>query len=126
MDSYRFFTGRIARLNYFLSSIAMGLVAWVLVLLFSLAFGRIVGLVALVLVYVAILFLNFSLIIRRCHDLGWSGWWSLLVLVPFVNIVVGLVLLFKRGEEVQNRYGPAPSTAMDLAGTLFPKPGLAA
>lgn len=126
MDSYRFFTGRIARLNYFLSSFTTGIFAWVLIVLLALVFGRIVGFVVLLLAYIAVIFLNFSLIIRRCHDLGWNGWWSLLTLVPLANIVFGLMILFKRGEQAPNAYGPVPSTEVDILATLFPRgPGAA-
>jgi len=36
--------------------------------------------------------------IKRLHDIGMSGWW---VLVPFIQIY----LLFKKGEESENKFG---------------------
>ncbi len=44
--------------------------------------------------------------IRRLHDINASGWWALLMLVPVVNGIFGLVLLFKAGSEGANSYGP--------------------
>ena len=38
---------------------------------------------------------------RRLHDVGRSGWWQL---VPFYS----LVLLFSKGDEGPNDYGPDP------------------
>lgn len=35
---------------------------------------------------------------RRCHDLGWSGAWALLMGVPFTNIALGLLLLLLPGD----------------------------
>lgn len=35
--------------------------------------------------------------IRRCHDLGWSGWRSLLLFVPVAFVVLLLLLAFKKG-----------------------------
>ena len=52
-------------------------------------------------------FFAFSLHARRFHDLGRSGWLSLLFIIPFVNILVLLVLIFSQGEEKENRYGNA-------------------
>ena len=41
----------------------------------------------------------------RLHDLNSSGWWLLLMFVPFVNIVLFLWLLFRRGDRKVNDYG---------------------
>jgi len=34
-----------------------------------------------------------SIVCRRLHDTGRSGWWQLIVLVPFVGLIVLLVFL---------------------------------
>ena len=52
--------------------------------------------------------IGISLGIRRCHDNDWSGWLVLLSFVPLVNIVFGLLLLFKPGTPGPNRFGPDP------------------
>jgi uncharacterized membrane protein YhaH (DUF805 family) len=49
-----------------------------------------------------------SYAVRRFHDFDKSGWWVLLNLIPFVNFVVGLVLLFappSPSAQEENRYG---------------------
>ena len=45
---------------------------------------------------------------RRLHDIGKSGAWYLLVLIPLVGAVILLVLLCKPGETGSNAYGPDP------------------
>ena len=60
--------------------------------------------------------------IKRWHDMNRSGWYSLLLFVPFVNIIVGLVMLFVPGTDGPNDYGqPArPSnTAVGVVVVLF-------
>jgi uncharacterized membrane protein YhaH (DUF805 family) len=49
-----------------------------------------------------------SVTIRRSHDMGWSGWGSLLALIP----LLGLVWVFKAGNSEANAYGapPPPNT----------------
>lgn len=49
--------------------------------------------------------------IRRLHDYGSSGWWMVLYLVPIANFVLFLTLLFKRGDEGANRFGPPRPTS---------------
>lgn len=44
-------------------------------------------------------------IIRRLHDLGMSSWWLISAFVPFLNLFIGLRLLFLRGTDKENRYG---------------------
>ena len=41
---------------------------------------------------------------QRMHDLNKSGWWQLTLCVPFVL----LVLIFKKGTDGTNHFGPDP------------------
>lgn len=45
--------------------------------------------------------------VRRLHDIGKSGWFMLLALVPLVNIWL-IVLLATDGQRGDNEYGPDP------------------
>ena len=51
---------------------------------------------------------NLSLGVRRCHDVGLSGWWMLLVIVPVINFFFNVYLFFKAGQSGPNEYGPDP------------------
>ncbi len=46
--------------------------------------------------------------IRRLHDLDKSGWFMLLILVPFVNLIFLLYLWFMPGTVGYNRFGADP------------------
>lgn len=50
----------------------------------------------------------FMLIIRRWHDLGKSGWLSLLMLIPLFNFFVLIFLWAKKGTDGPNTYGDDP------------------
>lgn len=45
---------------------------------------------------------------KRFHDLNMSGTWSLVALVPLVGLIAEIILLFTRGTEGDNDYGPDP------------------
>lgn len=47
---------------------------------------------------------------RRLHDIGRTGWWQLLSLIPFLGTIVVLILCALRGMPEVNRYGAPPST----------------
>jgi uncharacterized membrane protein YhaH (DUF805 family) len=45
---------------------------------------------------------------RRLHDIGRSGWWMLLWLVPLVGWIVLIVWYCQPGQPGTNQYGPNP------------------
>ena len=48
-----------------------------------------------------------ALAAKRYHDLGKSGWFSLLLVIPLVGLIVFIYLLAARSEERDNDYGSA-------------------
>lgn len=64
------------------------------------------ALVAVILVSLVSFYFYIVFAIRRLHDINGSGWWMLLFIVPIANLVLGLVLLFARGNEGPNRFAP--------------------
>jgi uncharacterized membrane protein YhaH (DUF805 family) len=114
--------GRIARLGY-----AGGLLLNLVVFMFLMAVWQVVndswarpvpdnlrdGSLLLALVPFAVLFCwaLLALAAKRLHDLGITGWFSLLMIVPGANLIMIIVLLMARGEDNDNCYGPrAPAT----------------
>ncbi len=62
------------------------------------------------LIYVtAITLPSFAVAIRRLHDVGKSGWFSVSLLLSVVGIVWLLILLFSKGTQGENKYGLNPS-----------------
>ena len=59
-------------------------------------------------VILLVLLFGFGLAARRLHDFNKSGWWSILTLVPFLNVILALVLIFKKGQTGENHYGEDP------------------
>lgn len=51
------------------------------------------------------------LMIRRLHDLNRSGWWFLIILIPYVNFLLLIAALFIKGTKGPNKYGPDPLQA---------------
>jgi uncharacterized membrane protein YhaH (DUF805 family) len=93
-------SGRIGRARYIVYSM---LVSFVLVLpamaLMALSPG--LGLAVLALAYIATFVMSIMLTIQRSHDFNMTGWFSLLVFVPFAN----LLFWFVPGTDGANRFG---------------------
>ncbi len=49
-----------------------------------------------------------ALVVRRFHDIGYSGWFLLVLFIPVVNFLALLVLAFFKSMPEENRYGPRP------------------
>lgn len=45
------------------------------------------------LLIILVLFCNFPTTIKRLHDMGWSRWLAILMLIPYVNIIMQLICL---------------------------------
>lgn len=44
---------------------------------------------------------------RRLHDIGKSGWWQLIGLIPLVGWIILIIWFASRGDDRNNEYGPA-------------------
>lgn len=54
----------------------------------------------------ALILINILAAIRRLHDIGFSGWFSLLLMVPYINSLVALILFFAPGEKGNSTQEP--------------------
>ena len=59
----------------------------------------------------AVLLPSIGVSIRRLHDIGKSGWWCLISLVPIIGAIVYLVFLATDSNDGENLYGPNPKAA---------------
>lgn len=76
-----------------------------------------------IILYIAFVIVGFVIARRRLHDLDHTGWMGLLFLVPIINLIFGLYLVFAPGNKHTNQYGARPSpntTATWIAGTIMP------
>ena len=58
------------------------------------------GLVGLILFLPAL-----GVLVRRFHDIGKSGWFVLLALIPLIGTILVVVFCCRKGEAAPNRFG---------------------
>ncbi len=51
---------------------------------------------------------NWAVTVRRLHDIGKSGWWILIGLIPLVGIILLIVWYATAGNKGNNSYGADP------------------
>lgn len=97
--NYTNFKGRSRRSEYWWFCLFNMIVSTLL----GLIIPDIAGLWALV-----ILVPTLSLVARRLHDIGKSGWWYLIGLIPLVGGIILLVWFCKDSTPETNQWGPNP------------------
>jgi uncharacterized membrane protein YhaH (DUF805 family) len=106
-------SGRIGRARYVVYSIVLTMLIMFLVGIASAFLGP-AGIALMALAYIAVIVLSIMLTIQRSHDFNMTGWFSLLALVPLVNII----FWFIPGTDGPNRFGAKtpPNSALVLIG----------
>lgn len=67
-----------------------------------------VAILAVVAFVIAFLPPSYAVLSRRLHDVGMSGWFALLSLIPYLGGFFVLVISLIPSQEATNRYGPYP------------------
>ena len=61
--------------------------------------------------YLAVLLPSLAVNVRRLHDVGRSGWWSLISVIPIIGWIVYLIWVIRDGQPAANQWGPNPTMA---------------
>jgi uncharacterized membrane protein YhaH (DUF805 family) len=113
LKQYAIFDGRARRKEYWLFSLFHILICVVLATIGAVAayVTDFSGFAFLAPIYLlGTLVPMIALGVRRLHDVGKSGWWHLLSLVPFGGLVM-LVFALTDSQSGSNEYGPNPKMA---------------
>jgi len=108
-------SGRIGRVRY----IAYGMGIYFLFAILGALLSAVIGSAGMIIAWIAILVIGFMLTIQRCHDFNTTGWLSLLMLVPLVN----LIFWFIPGTDGDNNYGaqtPPNGVGVIIAACIVP------
>ncbi len=110
LKKYAVFTGRARRKEFWMFvlfniiiSLVLGLIDSFIGTGFETGGGVISGLYAL-----AVLLPSIGVAVRRLHDIGKSGWWIFISLIPLIGGIWLLVLYCTDSEPGENQYGANP------------------
>ncbi|MCP4766544.1 MAG: DUF805 domain-containing protein [Gammaproteobacteria bacterium] len=125
------FNGRIGRLRY----LAYGVGSSFLFILAMIPLGAAsaimggetgpsgIGMIGIGVLYIAMIVVSVMFGKRRLNDLNRGGWWLLLFLVPIVNLLLSIYMVFFPGSEGDNNFGSAPqanSIGVLILGWMMP------
>ncbi len=108
-EKYFNFQGRLNRKRYILRSLVLSIVTGILAAVFAALLGdSILSLVVCAAISIAGFVAGLSLCVRRLHDLNRSGLFWLLFFIPIVDFFFAIYVIFFKGTEGDNQYGPDP------------------
>ena len=115
MKSYATFAGRARRMEYWMFSL-ISLLFYIAAAILDNALGTTlqiagnsIGYGYIYMFYGLVVFLpSLAVMVRRLHDIGKSGWFFWIVLIPIAGAIWLLVVLFKDSQPGVNKYGPNP------------------
>ncbi|MDO6761407.1 DUF805 domain-containing protein [Tamlana sp. 2_MG-2023] len=116
LKQYTDFNGRARRKEFWmflLFNMIFAIVAMILdnvlgIAMGELGYGPIYGIYALF-----VLIPGIAVSVRRLHDIGKSGWWLLISLIPLIGGIWLLVLYCQDSEAGSNKWGPNPKSNTD-------------
>ena len=114
-DNYSNFSGRARRKEYWMYVLVQTLVMIGLMILdsvlgldfefqgISLGYGYLY-LIGLIVHFIP----SLAVLVRRLHDVGKSGWFYLIFLIPFIGVIWLLILYCTEGQKEDNKWGSDP------------------
>ncbi|KMM63189.1 membrane protein [Bacillus glycinifermentans] len=135
LKNYANFEGRARRKEYWMFHLFNGIISFLLLILSLIIVGLFIaellgegsyqagyvvgyggGLLAyiLILIYQLAVFVpSLAVNVRRLHDIGKSGWWILIGLIPFAGAIILLIFYCQDSETTDNQYGPNPKANLN-------------
>ena len=121
LRKYADFSGRAARKEFWMFQLVNFVIYFVLGFLsgmFTTGGSNTLAMVLSVisLVYsLAVLVPSLAVTVRRLHDVGRSGWFIFIALIPIAGALALLITTIKKSESGENAYGPNPYDALPAA-----------
>ena len=110
INSYFDFNGRSRRMEYWMFVLINSIISVFCILLDSML-GTVwsIGYGPIFIGYgLAVFVPGLAVAIRRLHDIGKSGWYYLLFIIPIIGPIWLIILFVTEGEQGDNKYGPNP------------------
>ncbi|MGD9643701.1 MAG: DUF805 domain-containing protein [Elusimicrobiales bacterium] len=112
LSKYAVFSGRAGRREYWMFFL-FNLIFSIAARFVDMTSGSeviLLGMKPITMVYgLAVALPSIAVAVRRLQDIGYAGWWMLLLIVPFIGPMALVVMFCLPGNPGENKYGPAPA-----------------
>ncbi len=104
LKKYAVFKGRARRKEFWMFMLFNAIFSVVLGLVDGMLGTQFFGLIY----SLAVLIPSIAVNVRRLHDIGRTGWWVLIGLIPVIGFIVLIVFAATEGDKGSNEYGSDP------------------
>jgi uncharacterized membrane protein YhaH (DUF805 family) len=119
--NYANFNGRARRSEYwyftlvqFITFLSLIVLSSIVGAVFGSALGGVlIGYMLFALYALVTVIPTIAVVVRRLHDVGKSGWFYFICLIPLIGGIWLLVLMCTEGDSGSNEYGPDPKNETD-------------
>lgn len=113
-EKYATFQGRASINEYWYFVIYVCIISFILLLLRTIVTICTTETGALSIAMLVIIFINacwlicpsIAVSVRRLHDIGRSGWWLCILVIPYIGTIVMFIFSALNSEKQDNKYGP--------------------
>ena len=115
-ENYANFTGRARRSEYWyytLANLIFAIIAMIIDNITGLKIGALPYGYVYLMYGLAVIIPGLAVAVRRLHDVGKSGWFFFIVLIPLIGAIWLLILFCTEGESGENQYGPDPKNDLE-------------
>lgn len=113
-ENYANFNGRARRSEYWYFTL-MNLIILIIAVVLDSTLGFNFSPLPYGYLYITVALASFvpglAVAVRRLHDVGKSGWFYFIVLIPLIGAIWLLVLFFTEGTKGENQYGSDPKSS---------------
>lgn len=109
-DKYADISGRASRSEFwffYLFNILLSIVVYLVSLVLVISTGIFEFIYTIYIPTILLIIPGIAVSIRRLHDIGRSGWWLLIGLIPYVGAIILIVFYCLKSDE-KNEYGLKP------------------
>lgn len=117
-DNYANFKGRARRKEYWMFFLVNFIISFIISSIFTVVAmtSKLPALASVGYLYsLAILLPSLAVAVRRLHDVGKSGWWILIGIIPIIGTIWIIVLLATDSTPGENKWGPNPKGIGNLS-----------
>ena len=111
LKKYAVFSGRARRKEYWMF-VLFNIIFFIVAIILDNVLGTAIEDVGYGLFYIlyalAVIIPSLAVAVRRLHDIGKSGWWIFISLIPIIGGIWFIVLAATDSQAGENEYGPNP------------------